>query len=118
MSDQLSAADRYRSDAAKFSELAESAETPFLRDYYKRLAQRYLMHAENQEKVAKISSEFAASRRQDDSIPDSPSVQVAPEAASPEEASASDQPALPAPLQPAQGRADARRRSRRRHPAP
>jgi hypothetical protein len=118
MSDQLSAADRYRSDATKFSELAESAETPFLRDYYKRLAQRYLMHAENQDKVAKISSEFAANRRQDDPIPDSLSVQAAPEAIPPEEASASDQPASPAPMQPARGRADARRRSRRRHPPP
>jgi hypothetical protein len=118
MSDPLSAAARYRSDAAKFSELAESAQSPFPRDYYKRLAQRYLMHAENQEKIAKISDEFAAGRHQDDPIPDSPSVQADPEATSPEEASTSDQPPSPPPLQPAQGPASASRRSRRRRPTP
>ena len=49
MHDPLSTAERYRSDAAKFSELSKDAVNPFFRDYYKRLSQRYLMHAENQE---------------------------------------------------------------------
>jgi len=45
MPDPLSTAERYRSDAAKFSELSKDAVNPFFRDYYKRLSQRYLMHA-------------------------------------------------------------------------
>jgi hypothetical protein len=110
MPDPLSAAVRYRSDAAKLSELAKDAANPFFRDYYKRLAQRYLIHAENQERIAWIS--------EGDPIPDSPGVQAAPEAVSPEEASSSNQSASPAPLQPAQGPTRAPRRKRRRHPVP
>jgi len=118
MPDPLIAAERYRKDAAEFSELAKTAETSFIRDYYSRLAQRYLMHAENQEKLARIPERVAAGRHQDDQIVDSASVQAAPESVSPGGASASDRPASPAPLQPAQSPARAPRRRRRRHPAP
>jgi hypothetical protein len=78
MPDPLIAAERYRKDAAEFSELAKAAETAFVRDYYGRLAQRYLMHAENQEKLAKMSEAFTTGRHQDDQIADCPSVQVTP----------------------------------------
>jgi hypothetical protein len=62
---------------AEFSEIAKTAETPFICDYYSRLAQRYLMHAKNQEKLARISEGFAADRHQDDQIADSPHVRAA-----------------------------------------
>ena len=55
MSDPLSAGERYRSDAVKLFELAKDAPNPFFRDYYNGLAKRYLMHAENHEKIARIS---------------------------------------------------------------
>jgi hypothetical protein len=42
MPDPLSRAERIRKEAAKFSSLDESASSPFLRDYYWRLADRYL----------------------------------------------------------------------------
>src|SRR5271168_1822759 len=93
MPDPLSAAERYRSDAAKFFELAKDAPNPFIRDYYNGLAKRYLMHAENQE-IARTSERSAAT----EVIPDSPSVQAE---SSPEE-EASDGPTPPTPLQPAQ----------------
>jgi hypothetical protein len=112
MFDPLSSAERYRSDADKFSELAKNATNLFMRQYYERLARQYLIHAETEEKIAKISGGSAAG--QDDSISDSPSVQAAPEAGSPEELSVSVQPASPAPLQPGQGPAGAPRQSRRR----
>jgi hypothetical protein len=112
MPDPLSAAERYRSDAAKFLELAKDAPNPFIRDYYNGLAKRYLMHAEHQEKIARTSEGSAET----EVIPDSPSVQAAPES-SPEEETISDGPAPPAPLQPAQGSADASQRSPRRRPA-
>ena len=54
MHDPWNAAERYRKDAAEFSDQAKSAPTQFLRDYYQRLAERYLLHAENQLKLAKI----------------------------------------------------------------
>jgi hypothetical protein len=38
---------RYRKEAAEFSDLAKNASTQFLRDYYQRLAERYLSHAKN-----------------------------------------------------------------------
>src|ERR1700687_4263626 len=113
MSDPLIAAERYRSEAAKFSELAKNAANPFMRRYFERLARQYLIHAESEERVAKISNEFATGQHQDDPISDSPSIQAGPEAGSPEEASASVQPASPAPLRPAQGPGRAPRRSQR-----
>jgi hypothetical protein len=116
MPDPLSAAERYRRDADRFSELAQSATHPFIRVYYEHLARRSVMHAENEEKVAKIAGGFVAC--QDDQIPDSSSVPVAPEAASPKETAASEHPPAPAPLQPAQGPVGAPRRSRRRRPTP
>ena len=60
MPDPLSAAERYRIDAAKFFELAKDAPNPFIRDYYNGLAKRYLVHAENQEKIARTSEGSAA----------------------------------------------------------
>src|SRR3979490_987842 len=42
MTDLLSRAERNRNEAAKFSDLAKSASSPFLRDYYLRIAERYL----------------------------------------------------------------------------
>jgi hypothetical protein len=107
VSDPLNAAERYRKDAAEFSELAKTAETPFIRGYYRRLAQRYLMHAENQEKLARISEGFADDRRQTDQIADSPNVQPASEAVLPACRSA-----------PAQGPTGAPLRSRRRRRPP
>jgi hypothetical protein len=103
MSDQLIAAERYRKDAAEFSELAKTAETPFICDYYSRLALRYLMHAKNQEKLARISEGFAADRHQDDQIADSPRVRAA---------------AGRFGREPAQIQAGAPRQSQRRHSAP
>jgi hypothetical protein len=117
MSDPLITAERYRKEAAEFSELAKTAETSFIRDYYGRLAQRYLMHAENQEKLARVSEGFATDRHQDDQIADSPSVQVTAGVVLPEEASASDRSASQEPLQPTQGPPDVPRQIRRRRPA-
>ena len=42
MSDPLSRTEQIQKEAAKFSSLAESASSPFLREYYLRLAERYL----------------------------------------------------------------------------
>jgi hypothetical protein len=36
-------AERNRQEAAKFSDLAKSAPSPFLRDYYRRIAERYVL---------------------------------------------------------------------------
>jgi hypothetical protein len=43
MMDLLSRMERDRKEAAKFSELAKSAPSAFIRDYYRRIAERYLM---------------------------------------------------------------------------
>ena len=45
-------AERYLKEAVNFCELAESADAPLVRDYYKSIAQRYLMRAENQVRTA------------------------------------------------------------------
>jgi hypothetical protein len=116
MPDPLIAAERYRKDAAEFSELAKTAETAFVRDYYGRLAQQFLMHAENQEKLAKMAEGFATGRHQDDQIADCASVQATPGAVLPE-ASASDRSASQHPLQLTQGPPDAPGQIRRRRPA-
>jgi hypothetical protein len=112
MPDPLSAAERCRSDAVKLYELAKDAPNPFFRDYYNGLAKRYQRHAENQEKVVRTSEGAAAT----EVIPDSPSVQAAPESSPAEEATPVG-PASPRPLQPAQGPAGAHQRSRHRRPA-
>jgi hypothetical protein len=112
MPDRLSAAERYRSDAAKFLELAKDASSHFIRDYYNGLAKRYLKHAEDQEEMARTPEGSAVT----EIILDSPGVQAAPES-SPEEAAISDGPAPPTPLQPTQEPADAPQRSQRRRPA-
>jgi hypothetical protein len=114
MPDPLSTAERYRSDAAKFSELSKDAVNPFFRGYYERLSQRYLMHAENQERIAWISEGSATDRRKDDPMPDGPSFQALPGPVAPEDASVSAQSISSAVLQPAQDRARAPRRKRRR----
>ena len=115
MPDPLSAAERYRSDAAKFFELAKDASSHFIRDYYNGLARRYLMHAENQEGIARTSEGSAVT----EIILDSPGVQAAPES-SPQGVAISDgaaPPTPPTPLQPTQEPADAPQRSRRRRAA-
>jgi hypothetical protein len=104
MPDPLSAAKRYRSNAAKFSELSKDAVSPFIRDYYKGLAQRYLMHADNQEKIAWIS--------------EGPSVQAAPGIASPEATASFDRPDSPPHFERAEGFPRAPRRKRRRDTTP
>ena len=104
----LSAAERYRKDAAEFSELAESADTAFMRDYYRRLAQRYLLHAENQERTAGISEGSSASGFGQAAEGDGA------EAAEPEEITTSGQPVVPPPLQPSQSPTHSPRRGRRR----
>jgi len=118
MPDPSSAAERYRSDAAKFFELAKDASSHFIRDYYTGLAKRYLKHAENQEEIARTSEGSAVT----EIILDSPGVQAAPESSpepesSAEEAAISDGPAPPTSLQPTQEPADAPQRSQRRRPA-
>src|SRR5271168_1652879 len=57
--DPMSAAERYRKAAVEFSDLSKSASNQFIRGYYQRLAQRYLLHSENQRKLAKIESTLA-----------------------------------------------------------
>lgn len=57
--DPLSAAERYRKAAAEFADLAKSAANPFFCGYYQRLAERYLLHAENQMKLSKITGAAA-----------------------------------------------------------
>ena len=109
MPDPLSAGERYRSDAVKLFELAKDAPNPFFRDYYNGLAKRYLMHAENQEKVVRTSDGAAAT----EVIPDIPDVQAARDS-SPAEVALSVGPAPPTPLQPAQSPAGAPKRSRHR----
>jgi hypothetical protein len=42
MTDQLTRAERNRKEAAKFSDLAKTASSSFLRGYYFRIAERYL----------------------------------------------------------------------------
>jgi hypothetical protein len=43
MTSPLSRAERNRQEAARFFDLAKSASSPFLRGYYWRLAERYLL---------------------------------------------------------------------------
>jgi hypothetical protein len=64
--DPLNAAERYRKTAAEFCDLAKSASSSFLCGYYQRLAQRYLLHAENQMKLAKIESMLATELSRED----------------------------------------------------
>jgi hypothetical protein len=116
MPEPLITAERYRKEAAEFSELAKTAETSFVRDYYRRIAQRYLTHAENQEKLARTSKGLGAGQHQQ--IAESPSVQPSPEAVLPEEASAAHRPASPTPSRSGYSSAGAPRRSRRRRPDP
>jgi hypothetical protein len=117
MPDPMTAAERYRSNAARLLELAkDAAAISFLREYYERLARRYLMHAENEDRIAKISRGSTVVEAAP--IPDSPSVQAASEAGSSDEASAHGRPSSSSPLQPAQKPARAPRRRRRRDSVP
>jgi hypothetical protein len=46
MSDLLTRMERNRKEAEKFSDLAKSASSPFVRAYYSRVAERYLSFEE------------------------------------------------------------------------
>jgi hypothetical protein len=48
----MNGADLYRKLAAKHSDLANDASSPFLRSYHERIAQRYLLHAEDESRRA------------------------------------------------------------------
>jgi hypothetical protein len=93
----MSAAERYRKAAVEFTDLSKSASNQFIRGYYQRLAQRYLLHSDNQMKLAKIESTLATGRGREDNASIEP-LQEAP-----------GQPAAP----PVRRRADGRRRSHR-----
>jgi hypothetical protein len=99
--DPLSAAQRFRKVADEFSDKAKSASTRFIRDFYQRIAQRYLLHAENQMKLAKMESVVATEPGREDHI----SIEPFKETPSP-----------PSPARPVRRRADGRRRSRRPRP--
>jgi hypothetical protein len=58
MSDPWSA-ERYLKEAALFCELAENADAAVVRDYYKSIAQRYLMRAKNHARIAPSQTSFA-----------------------------------------------------------
>ena len=47
----MTRADRYRKGAAEFSELAENAASPFVRGYYQRIAERYLLLAADESRL-------------------------------------------------------------------
>jgi hypothetical protein len=66
--DPLSAAERYRKAAAEFADLAKSAANPFYCGYYQRLAERYLLHAENQMKLSKMAGATAAEPGGEDAV--------------------------------------------------
>jgi hypothetical protein len=61
MSDPWSA-ERYLKEATDFCELAERANVPMVRDYYKSVAQRYLTRAENQAWMAMINHRLGPAR--------------------------------------------------------
>jgi hypothetical protein len=42
MMDAMTRADLYWNESTKYFDLAKSASSPFLRDYYRRVAERYL----------------------------------------------------------------------------
>jgi hypothetical protein len=46
MHDRLTGADRYREEALRYHELAKYADPPFLGDFYRRIAVRYMFMAE------------------------------------------------------------------------
>src|SRR5258708_22329238 len=56
---------RYRKEADEFTDLAKNASTQFLRDYYRRLTERYLLYAENKVKLANIEDLSATGRSRD-----------------------------------------------------
>jgi hypothetical protein len=85
MSHSFEAAKRYREQAAKLSELAKEApNNSYFRTYYKHVAQRYLTHADNEEKIATVPKRSA----EESPLSESPSVQAAPEHSVTEDASA------------------------------
>ena len=61
-----------------------------MRRYFDRLARQYLMLAESEERVAKMTNEFVAGWHHEGPISDSPSIQADPKAGSPGEASATN----------------------------
>jgi hypothetical protein len=54
MSDPWSA-ERYLKEATDFCELAELADAPWVGNYYKSIAQRYLTRAEDQARIAMLN---------------------------------------------------------------
>ena len=58
-------ADLYRKVAAEYAELAKNATSPFLRSYYQRIAEEYLVRVEGElrfaEREGKASSEQSGS---------------------------------------------------------
>jgi hypothetical protein len=70
--DPLSAAERYRKAAAEFADLAKTAANPFFYGYYERLAQRYLLHAENQMKLSRIIGVTATDLGRQDTVATEP----------------------------------------------
>jgi hypothetical protein len=66
--DPSSAARRFRKVADELSDKAKSASTLFIRDFYLRIAQRYLLHAENQMKLAKMESVVATEPGREDHV--------------------------------------------------
>jgi hypothetical protein len=90
MSDSFEAAKRYREQAAKLSELAKEApNNSYVRAYYQHVAQRYLTHADNEEKIATVPKRSAE---------ESP-VQAAPEPSVTEDASAMSTSLAPSALE-------------------
>jgi len=58
--DPLVRADRYRKMAAEYSDLARTASSPFLRSYYRRIAEQYFSQADGQSRVAERQDDAAA----------------------------------------------------------
>jgi hypothetical protein len=96
MSDSLEAAKRYRDQATKLSELAKEAPpNSYFRTYYQHVAQRYLTHADNEEKIAGGPKPSA----EESPLSESPSVQAAPEPIVTEDTSAMSAPLAPSALE-------------------
>ena len=60
MQDPAKMAERYEKVAEEYAELAKDASSPFLREYYQRIAEQYRMHAEGEETL--VEQEGAAVR--------------------------------------------------------
>jgi hypothetical protein len=65
MPNPLSMADKYRKVAGEFSDRAKSASSVFLRSYYQRVVERYLLLAEDELRLADSESVSAGPRGRD-----------------------------------------------------